>query len=66
MDGSTLTDINLETQQHLIAIPKGRNGMWYDLETGMYCVRARCYDPILGRWLQKDPNETALAQPSQI
>jgi len=43
-----------------LLIPLGRNGLWYDPETGLYYVRARYYDPGLGRWRQRDPNGTAL------
>ncbi len=30
-------------------------GREYDQETGLYCYRARYYDPRLGRFLQRDP-----------
>ncbi len=34
-------------------------GREYDSETGLYHYRARTYDPILGRFLQRDPVGTA-------
>ena len=30
-------------------------GRWFSWETGLYCFRARWYDPVTGRWLSKDP-----------
>ena len=30
---------------------------FYDRETGLYCYDYRYYDPILGRWLSRDPIE---------
>ena len=30
-------------------------GRCYSWNTGLYCFRARWYDPITGRWLSKDP-----------
>jgi len=42
------------------ASPQGFQGLWYDAETGLYYIRARCYDPVLGRFVSRDPNEQAL------
>jgi RHS repeat-associated protein len=30
-------------------------GYWYDVETGLYCVRNRYYTTLLGRWTSRDP-----------
>ena len=38
--------------------PHGHQGLWFDPETGLYYVRVRYYNPHLGRWNQRDPNET--------
>ena len=43
-----------------LALSKGHQGLWYDPETGLYFTPGRYYDPILGRWLQRDPYETGL------
>ena len=34
-------------------------GYRYDPETGLYHVRRRVYDPLTGRWLQRDPVASA-------
>ena len=34
----------------------GYDGYVFNAETQQYHVRHRCYDPILGRWLQRDPS----------
>ena len=33
----------------------GRDGARYDVETGLYWLTTRAYDPTLGRFLQRDP-----------
>jgi RHS repeat-associated protein len=33
----------------------GRDGVRYDLETGLYRMSVRAYDPALGRFLSRDP-----------
>ena len=33
----------------------GEIGYYYDAETGQYSVRARVYDPVIGRWKSVDP-----------
>ncbi len=38
-------------------------GREYDAEAGLYHLRARAYDPRLGRFLQKDPQQGQLAEP---
>ena len=37
------------------------HGMTWDPILQLYCTPSgRCYDPVTGRWYQRDPNETAL------
>ncbi|MEE8154258.1 MAG: hypothetical protein V3T53_04785 [Phycisphaerales bacterium] len=36
----------------------GWDGYVFNAETRQYCVRNRTYDPIQGRWLERDPLET--------
>ncbi len=33
----------------------GYDGYVFNVETQQYHVRNRCYDPLLGRWLERDP-----------
>jgi len=37
--------------------PIAWDGYIYNVETGQYHVRFRWYDPVLGRWLERDPVE---------
>lgn len=41
-------------------------GREYDRESGYYYYRARYYDPILGRFLQKDPHPGSLSVPITV
>jgi RHS repeat-associated protein len=41
-------------------VPFGHQGLWFNEETGIYHNRHRDYIPPLGRFMQRDPNETAL------
>ncbi len=54
----TITDILATPEQ--IALSLGYKGLWYDTETASWHNRARDYVPSLGRFRQRDPNETAL------
>ncbi len=37
-----------------------------DAETGLYCLRARYYDPSTGRFISKDPFPGRIAQPQSL
>jgi len=39
---------------------------WLDSESDMYFLRARSYDPALGRFISKDPVKGPLAQPQSL
>ncbi|MGZ3769340.1 MAG: RHS repeat-associated core domain-containing protein [Bdellovibrio sp.] len=41
-------------------------GREYDRESGAYYYRARYYDPIIGRFLQRDPKPGYLKEPSSV
>ena len=56
----TPTSIDLSTGLGSLRVSKGHQGLWRDPETGLYFTPGRYYDPILGRWLQRDPNQTAM------
>ena len=49
-----------------LLMPFGRNGLWFDRETGLYYNRARYYGPKFGRFWQRDPNETGLVLMSTL
>ncbi len=58
---STIEDGTGATQtQSDLLIDHGFQGMIYDPEVGLYYFRGRYYRPAIGRFMQKDPNETAL------
>ena len=57
-DGAGAT-IDFETYPEQIATALGHQGLFYDRETGLIFIRARHLDPNLGRYNQRDPNETA-------
>jgi RHS repeat-associated protein len=37
------------------ALRPGFGGLFYDPQAGLYLTKARAYDPVLGRFLQRDP-----------
>ena len=41
-------------------------GREYDSESGLFHLRARAYDPRLGRFLQKDPQQGELSNPQSL
>ena len=57
-DGTGAT-IDFETYPEQIATNVGHQGLYWDFETWLIHNRARAYDPELGRFMQRDPNETA-------
>ena len=52
--------IDFEHAPERLITPFGHQGLWDDLETGLVYNRARYYRPEIGRFLQRDPRETAL------
>lgn len=42
------------------------HGAWLDAELGLYNLRAREYDPRVGRFLSRDPAEPALENPETV
>ena len=52
--------IDFEHAPERLITPFGHQGLLDDLETGLVYNRARYYRPEIGRFLQRDPNETAL------
>ncbi len=59
-DGTGAGYENEPANTAFLALSKGHQGLWFDPETGLYFTPGRYYDPILGRWLQRDPYETGL------
>ena len=58
-DGNGAT-IDFETYPEQIATNAGHQGLYWDFETWLIHNRARTYGPHLGRYYQRDPNETGL------
>jgi RHS repeat-associated protein len=50
----SLAEFNLPGDTH------GFQGMYYDVEIGLYYFRGRYYDPRTGTWLSQDMNGTGL------
>jgi len=65
-DGTGTPYNGIDADVSALLIPLGRNALWYDPETGLYYNRARFYDPLIGRLMQRDPNETALALATKL
>jgi RHS repeat-associated protein len=59
-EDAAAASIDFPTDPTLIATPFGFQTMWYDAETGLICIRHRCYDPVTARWTSADPNGTGL------
>jgi RHS repeat-associated protein len=57
-EDAAAASIDFPTDSTLIATPFGFQTMWYDAETGLICIRHRCYDPATGRWTTADRNGT--------
>ena len=58
-DGTGAT-IDFETYPEQLATNVGHQGLFWDFESWLVHNRARTYNPDLGRFMQRDPNETAL------
>jgi RHS repeat-associated protein len=54
------TDVDWKSRQIAIPLPFGHQTLWFDQETGKYNNLFRIYDPLTGRFHQRDPNETGL------
>ena len=57
-DGTGAT-IDFETYPEQLATNVGHQGLYWDFESWLIHNRARTYNPELGRFMQRDPNETA-------
>lgn len=44
----------------VFTMPQSAKALQYDRETGLYYNQARMYNPRLGRFMQRDPHQTAL------
>lgn len=54
---------NILSQSEQIANPIRYAGEYYDEESGLYYLRARYYDPVLGRFISKDSYEGDITNP---
>lgn len=57
---------NLTYEQETIDNPFKYSGEFYDEETGLYYLRARYYDPSMGRFINKDTYEGELTNPLSL
>jgi RHS repeat-associated protein len=55
-----INSIDFAASPELLATVLGHQGLYHDRETGLSYNRNRIYSPTLSRYLQRDPNETAL------
>ena len=56
---AAVTAIDFETYPEQLATNIGHQGLLWDFETWLIHNRARTYAPHLGRFMQRDPNDTA-------
>jgi RHS repeat-associated protein len=59
-EDAAAASIDFSADPTLIASPFGFQTMWYDAETGLICIRHRCYNPVTARWYSADPIEQGL------
>jgi RHS repeat-associated protein len=70
--GATLATCTLDAFGVPIDVPEDQSlpftfgAREYDAATGLYYFRARCYDPLLGRFLSVDPVDASLDQPATL
>ena len=57
---------NILSSQEQIVNPMKYAGEYYDEETGLYYLRARYYDPTIGRFISKDSYEGDITNPLSI
>ena len=57
---------NILSSQEQISNPMKYAGEYYDEETGLYYLRARYYDPSIGRFISKDSVEGEINNPLTI
>jgi RHS repeat-associated protein len=57
---------NILSQNEQIANPIRYAGEYYDEESGLYYLRARYYDPLLGRFISKDSVEGDITNPLSL
>jgi RHS repeat-associated protein len=54
-EDAAAASIDFSADPTLIASPFGFQTAWFDAETGLICIRHRCYDPVTGRWYSMEP-----------
>ena len=57
---------NILEQEEELSNPMRYRGEYYDEESGFYYLRARYYDPTLGRFITRDSYEGQLTNPLSL
>ncbi|KAF1084282.1 tRNA nuclease WapA precursor [Sporotomaculum syntrophicum] len=57
---------NILSQQEQLPQPLKYAGEYYDDESGLYYLRARYYDPTVGRFISRDSNEGSITNPLSL
>nr|WP_279279298.1 RHS repeat-associated core domain-containing protein [Sporotomaculum syntrophicum] len=57
---------NILSQQEQVPQPLKYAGEYYDDESGLYYLRARYYDPTVGRFISRDSNEGSITNPLSL
>ncbi len=57
---------NVTSESEQISNPIRYSGEYYDNESGLYYLRARYYDPLLGRFISKDSVEGDITNPLSL
>jgi len=57
---------NITNQQEQVSNPLKYAGEYYDNESGLYYLRARYYDPTIGRFISKDSVEGNITNPLSL
>jgi len=57
---------NINSKQEQVSNPLKYAGEYYDDESGLYYLRARYYDPTIGRFISKDSYEGKITNPLSL
>jgi len=63
---NSTTALGFEAALHLNRVRSRCSGEQYDSDLGLYYVRARYYNPAMGRFLSRDPNVGYIDEPATL